>query len=73
MKGDNDGINGGAMYVRWGHDLCPSTRGGGTHYDHAGGHSNPQCLPIDPNFLTPISGNQIRSFIYGAQYHTHRW
>jgi len=32
------------VYVSWGHD-------------HGGG-SNPQCLPMDPNFLTPISGNR---------------
>ena len=65
------------MYVWWGHNHCPSIaqlvysgRGGGTHFDHAGGGSNPQCLPLDPNFLTPISGSQTRSFMYGAEYRT---
>ena len=55
--------NGGTVYIRWGHDECPSTaqlvysgRAGGSHYQH-GGASNPQCLPLDPNFLTPISGS----------------
>ena len=78
MKGDKEERNGGTVYVRWGHDQCSSTaqlvysgRGGGTHVSHAGGGSNPQCLPLDPNFLTPISGNQTRSFMYGAEYRTH--
>ena len=31
--------------------------------------SNPQCLPLDPNFLTPISGNQhYRGLMYGTKY-----
>ena len=67
------------MYVRWGHDQCPSTaklvysgRAGGTYFSHSGGASNPQCLPLDPNFLTPISGIQTyRASIYGAEYQTH--
>jgi len=48
-----------------GHDQCPSTaqlvyagRVAGPHYTHSGGGSNPQCLPIDPNFLSKISGTQ---------------
>ena len=73
MKGER---NGGTVYVRWGHDQCPSTaqlmysgRVGGPHYNHSGGGSNPQCLPMDPNFLTPISGLQhLRAFMYGAEY-----
>ena len=65
------------MYVRWGHDQCPSTalvysgRAGGPYYNQPGGGSNPQCLPLDPNFLTPISGSQIqRALMYGAEYQT---
>ena len=65
------------MYVRWGHDECPSTaqlvysgRAGGSHFNQGGGGSNPQCLPLDPNFLTPISGSQTRAFMYGAEYET---
>ena len=74
-KEECKGYNGGgAVYVRWGHDECPSTaqlvysgRGGGSHYDHTGGGSNPQCLPLDPNFLTPISGVQTaRAYMYRA-------
>ena len=78
MKGDKEERNGGTVYVRWGHDQCPSTaqlvysgRAGGSDYTHSGSGSNPQCLPLDPNFLTPISGNQAyRALMYGAQYET---
>ena len=78
MKGDKEERSGGTVYVRWGHDQCPSTaqlvysgRAGGPQHTHSGGGSNPQCLPLDPNFLTPISGSQIRAMIYGAEYQTH--
>ena len=77
MKGDKEERNGGTVYVRWGHDQCPSTaqlvysgRVGGPYYTQPGGGSNPQCLPLDPNFLTPISGTQYRGLIYGAEYET---
>ena len=70
---------GGTVYVRWGHDQCPSTaqlvysgRAGGSHYNHPGSGGNPQCLPLDPNFLTPISGDQrYRGLMYGAEYETY--
>ena len=78
MTGDGEERNGGTVYVRWGHDQCPSTaqlvysgRAGGSYYTHHGGGSNPQCLPLDPIFLTPISGAQHRGFMYGAEYQTH--
>ena len=79
MKGDKEERNGGNVYVRWGHDKCPSTaqlvysgRAGGSNFNTPGGGSNPQCLPLDPKFLTPISGNQNgRALIYGAEYETH--
>ena len=78
MKGDKEERNGGTVYVRWGHDQCPSTaqlvysgRAGGANYNQRGGGSNPQCLPLDPNFLTSVSGNQHgRALIYGAEYET---
>ena len=78
IKGDQEERNGGTVYVRWGHDQCPSTaqlvysgRAGGSNWNHPGGGSNPQCLPLDPNFLTPISGNQLlRAYMYGAEYET---
>ena len=77
VKGDKEERNGGAVYVRWGHDQCPSTaqlvysgRAGGSHYQH-GGASNPQCLPLDPGYLRPISGTQHRGLMYGAEYQTH--
>ena len=78
MKGDKEERNGETVYVRWGNDECPSTaqlmysgRAGGSHWNQAGGGSNPQCLPLDPNFLTTISGSQYRGHIYGAEYQTY--
>ena len=74
-KEDNSG---GTVYVRWGHDECPSTaqlvyagRAGGSHHSNTGGGSNPQCLPLDPNFLPEISGTQHRAYMYGAEYESH--
>ena len=75
MKGDNEERNGGTVYVRWGHDECPTTaqkvysgRAGGPYATHSGGGSNPQCLPLKPKFLPEISGTQHRNFMYGAEY-----
>ena len=78
MKGDKEERNGGIVYLRWGHDQYPSTgqlvyagRAGGPYFSHSGGGSNPQCLPLDPNFLTPISGSQThKGLMYGAEYET---
>ena len=79
MKGDKEERNGGTVYVRWGHDHCPSTaqlvysgRAGGPLYNQPGGGSNPQCLPLDPNFLTPVRGIH-RGLMYGAEYQTHTY
>ena len=48
MKGDKEEGNGGTVFVRWGHDECPSTaqlvysgRVGGSYYTHYGSGSNP--------------------------------
>ena len=78
VKGDKEERNGGTVYVRWGHDQCPSTaqlvysgRAGGTYYSHTGGGSNPQCLPLDPNFLWSTKNKQYRALMYGAEYETH--
>ena len=76
MKGDKEVRIGGTVYVRWGHDQCPSTaqlvysgRVGGSYWNHPGSGSNPQCLPLDPNYLKAISGNQLwRGLMYGAEY-----
>jgi len=64
------------VYVRWGHDQCPSTaqlvysgRAGGSDRKHGGG-VGPQCLPPDPSYFAPISGSQDRSYMYGAEYWT---
>ena len=81
MEDSKDDNNKGTVhvYVRWGHDECPSTtqlvysgRAGGSLWNQAGGGSNPQCLPMDPNFLPEISGTQThRGLMYGAEYETH--
>ena len=82
LKGDT-GVPGpkgeraaGVVYVRWGHDSCPDGgaqlvyggRAGGSGHDDKGGGSNPQCLPLDPNFYRTVSGAQSNAFMYGAEY-----
>ena len=50
---------------------CPSTaqlvysgRAGESNWNEHGGGSNPQCLPLNLNFLTPISsGPQHRAYM----------
>ena len=77
MIGDEEERNRGNVYVRWGHDQCPSTaqlvyagRAGGPKWNHPGSGRNPQCLPLDPNFLTPINGDNSRGYMYGGEYET---
>ena len=78
-KGDKEEINGGTVYVRWGHDRCPSAaelvysgRVGGEKYTHSGGGSNPQCLPLDPNYLrTQPELQDDVAVMVGAEYQTH--
>ena len=67
---------GGLVYVRWGHNSCPSTgaqlvyagRAAGPHYNNRGGGTNPQCLPLDPSYLNTVPGTQSYSLIHGAEY-----
>jgi len=67
---------GGLVYVHWGHKSCPGTgaqllysgRAAGSYYNHKGGGGNPQCLPLDPNYLKTVSGAETLAFIYGAEY-----
>ena len=67
---------GGVVYVRWGHDSCPSTgaqlvysgKAGGADHRNKGGGTNPQCLPLDPNYLKHEPGKQSHSSMYGAEY-----
>ena len=76
-KGDKAERNGGTVYVRWGHNQCPSTaelvysgRAGGSKYGQGSG-GNPQCLPQNPNYRTTVAGTQSAAArMYGAQYHT---
>ena len=79
IKGDKEDRNGGTVYVRWGHSQCPSTaqlvyagRVGGSRNGHSGGGSNPQCLPLDPNYISTHSGSQGNiAYMYGAEYATY--
>ena len=79
MKGDKEERNGGTAYIRWGHNQCPSTaqlvysgKVGGSLWSDSGSGTNPQCLPLDPNFLRIISGSQhYRALMYGAEYETY--
>ena len=48
-----------------------SGRAGGSGQNEQCGGSNPQCLPLDPNFHTSIRGTQHRGYMYGAKYQTH--
>jgi len=72
-KGD---AAGGVVYVRWGNNSCPdngaelvySGRAAGSHYTHKGGGGDPQCLPLDPNYLKTASGTQGWAYIFGAEY-----
>jgi len=75
-KGVQAERNGGAVYVRWGHNQCPSTAQlvysgtvGGTVYTDSGSGSNPQCLPPNSSYLTTVSGVQKNiATMYGAEY-----
>ena len=44
-------------------------RTGGSHHKHKGGGSNPQCLPLDPNYIKYQLGTQTASYMYGAEYY----
>jgi len=43
-------------------------RAGGSDFTQNGGGSNPQCLPLDPNYYTRQSGSQHYGYMYGAEY-----
>ena len=43
-------------------------RAGGSFYNHKGGSSNTQCLPLDPKFYKTVSGVQKCVYMYGAEY-----
>ena len=71
----------GTVYVRWGHDECPSSaslvytgRAAGAHYHDKGGGANTQCLPLNPTYLSTSSGKDdiFSGRIHGAEYQTHR-
>ena len=68
---------GGVTYIRWGRTTCPGSQGtelvykgraAGSHYTHASGGSNYQCLTEDPENFDYGPGNADQAFIYGAEY-----
>jgi len=71
-KGD---CKSGIVYICWGCTTCPNTgtelvytgRTGGARYNQGGG-SNPQCLPLDPNYYKTVKGTQNAAYMYGAEY-----
>ena len=71
----------GTVYVRWGHDECPSSaslvysgRAGGSHHHDKGNGANTQCLPLNPTYLSMNNGKDelFSARIYGAEYQMHR-
>ncbi|XP_078583545.1 uncharacterized protein LOC144866163 [Branchiostoma floridae x Branchiostoma japonicum] len=66
----------GAVYVRWGREMCASDvetlyNGvvGAGNYNHKGGSGNYQCLPLDNvEWNKTQAGNQHHSYMYGAEY-----
>ena len=80
ITGEQAVENGGAVYVRWGHNLCPpsaelvySGLAAGAGHLNQGGGSNPQCLPNDPTYLSSVSGSNkgFVATIEGAEYQLH--
>ena len=77
LTGPKGEAAGGLVYVRWGHDSCPSNgaqlvytgRAAGSSHLQKGGGANPQCLPLDPNYLRYQSGAQGYSQMFAAEYH----
>ncbi|XP_078661145.1 uncharacterized protein LOC144905378 [Branchiostoma floridae x Branchiostoma belcheri] len=80
QKGEQgaEGFGGGAVYIRWGRTSCEegvgtetvySGRAGGPMYNEAGGGSNYQCLPAEPEWGRYEDGVQgWKSYMYGAEY-----
>ena len=49
--------------------IIDSGLAGGSLSGHKGGGSNPQCLPLDPNYLKYEPGSSIHmSYMYGTEY-----
>jgi len=66
----------GSVYVRWGHDQCPSSSqlvysgvaGGSEHLDQ-GGASNPLCLPLNPDDPAPLNNMFAHTAgLHGSEY-----
>ena len=65
----------GSNYIRWGRKSCPPTSKliyhgemAGPDYNSAGGGTNYQCLPSDPEYDPKAPANQLYSFLRGVRY-----
>ncbi|XP_078661111.1 short-chain collagen C4-like [Branchiostoma floridae x Branchiostoma belcheri] len=66
----------GDVYVRWGRENCGENAEtiyagvvGSGSYNHYGGGSDYQCLPLeDVEWNKPVAGNQHSSYMYGTEY-----
>ncbi|XP_046581841.1 uncharacterized protein LOC124289275 [Haliotis rubra] len=73
---DNKTKHGGAIYTRWGHDMCPEgsylAYSGfmvGGHHSHVGAGSNILCTHPEPQFDRTFARNtSLHNFLYGAEY-----
>ncbi|XP_041477608.1 short-chain collagen C4-like [Lytechinus variegatus] len=78
-SGGNTVINvnsSGAVYIRWGRDVCVdgselvyAGTAAGAHYQHTGSGSNYLCMPPDPIYDEHQSGGS-RGLLYSAEYET---
>jgi len=58
VKGDKEERNGGTVYIRWGHDQCPSTTQM-VHSGRAGGHNHTILMLVEELILNVSHWIQI--------------
>src|SRR6218665_4075162 len=75
MQKDYNLLIGGAVYTRWGRNVCPSGSeavynglAGGSFWDHTGGGSNYLCLPLQPIWKNYNEGAVKVSQLFGSEY-----
>src|SRR6218665_1473602 len=68
-------FTGGALYIRWGRNVCPHGSevvhtgvAGGSWFDHHGGGSNYLCLPLQPIWGSFNTGVEKQAKIYVSEY-----
>lgn len=68
--------SGGSVYVRWGHNECPSHLqliyaglAAGPNWGTSGNGANQLCLPHQPDYNNPVAGiGTSRAFLYSIEY-----